>query len=1672
MKKILFFLGFLIVCIISFGQSIVPRSNSSITVQDSRFSAQFNLFVPRYADTTAANLQKGIDSSGAIIYTSDVNDLWFRKGNPKRWTKITNLMAIPWGSITGNISDQADLVDSLNKKLNISDTAAMLSHYLTTVDTTNIPEFWKKVRSLLNAGYGISYSNGTISSDSVTLAGYFLRRGDSTVYYPYASNPLGYITANDLPVKGNGWLTSPTIVWLHNYTYWVGNGTYAIGGKVYQFNGDSITLAAADPSLDRIDIIVLDTSENVMSISGTPSATPEKPIPDGTYQIEVTLVYVTAATTQPATPPTSVIIRDEGSVGEWTISKTMTSTDNYATNPYHGSISQRLTSAGSGQYIQWTAASTQSKITFNNLVLYIRNNAALSGLRNMQVRLYNGSTQVGNWVNPTSWGYSKTITGSYQVIGIPMSAFGGADAFDRLRITNSGFAGTLDVQLDYIQLQSGVTQVSSGSSNSITTLVGNTGSVSVSTPNASVNIVGSNGLTTTASGSTVTIDGIAKVNVADSITKYVTPTQLNGQGFITRSGLSATAPLSYNSGTGLFDLKYGNGLKLVPTGDTLGIGGLLTRNDTLFAQNLYSLTIYGNKKPSDYLFKVINDSDGNGTYSYSKSGYGVYGYSISGSGIGGYSTSGNGLLIGSSDNYGAYIYNNSRNISALYVTSQYQDSSIVNFPITLNNNPLNKSIPGSGVGISFTNTLRQTGQPVIGKILFSQSDTSYTSHHSYFDIIGDSAALQTKFARFKEGGLVMVNNLNDTLATKAYARSVGGGGGSSSLSGLTDVNISSPSNLQLLQYQTGDSKWHNFTPNYLAASDTSNKWVNNITRTPGKDSIIFYVGSTRYAIKDSVGTGGGGGGTWGSITGTLSSQTDLQSALDAKEPTITASNTVKKYWNGYKQWVALNSDSLTEGSTNLFYTDARSRAALSASAPLSYNSGTGAFSISQANTSTNGYLSNTDWNTFNNKFTLPSLTSGSVLFSNGTTIAQDNSNLFWDNTNKRLGIKVNNPGYTLQVRGDAYLDSSQLTVNMSNFDKGITVNQWGGGSGYFKINSASSGGMLPAFNAKSTYAGNGVMFIASGYNTYSDGAIVFSGRNAAGTGSITGGTLVDFKNYLTSYLNIDYTGRVGIGVTSPTGVVHIKAGTATAGTAPLKFTAGTNLTTTEAGAVEFDGTHLYFTATNGGTRYQLDQQSGGASALSGLTDVNVSSPSNLQLLQYQTGDSKWHNWTPNYITGNQTITLSGDATGSGATSISTTVGKINGTSLAGLATGILKNTTGTGVPSIAVAGDFPTLNQNTTGSAATLTTTRTIWGQNFNGSANVTGNITLGTSNITMTGSIASTGSRVTKGWFTDLESSNVPTVGGTSLTTLSQTFQNKTLTNSNNVLGGVTMTLGSDANYDIYYRNNSGVLTRLAAGTDGQVLTTHSTTSAPTWTTVSGSTQNLSWNSGTHAVDISGGGTSAVIPLATSSINGLSSSTDKAFLDSLRSHNSYIRNSIAIGDSLLTKKNDSTLIARRLSLTAGDNMTIATTGSNDSLLKYTIDVKNDTTALFTFGAGSGASGDTTAFSTSALYGSFYNAGSDSLIITSINAVMQGSNDTLKISVCFSDTLKAVSPSYVLNSYSINNNSVGKNATSGDFTTAKIPPGKHVYCLSPYVLAGRKPTYLSVTVIGYKKRKL
>jgi len=120
--------------------------------------------------------------------------------------------------------------------------------------------------------------------------------------------------------------------------------------------------------------------------------------------------------------------------------------------------------------------------------------------------------------------------------------------------------------------------------------------------------------------------------------------------------------------------------------------------------------------------------------------------------------------------------------------------------------------------------------------------------------------------------------------------------------------------------------------------------------------------------------------------------------------------------------------------------------------------------------------------------------------------------------------------------------------------------------------------------------------------------------------------------------------------------------------------------------------------------------------------ATLSVPSTGSISGTNTGDNATNSQYSSLIT-NQTHT--GDATG--ATAL--TVVRINGQSLALLATGILKNTTTTGVPSIAVASDFPTLNQSTTGNAATVTT-----------NANLTGPIT-SIGNATSVASQTGTGS-------------------------------------------------------------------------------------------------------------------------------------------------------------------------------------------------------------------------------------------------------------------------------------------------------------------------------------------
>jgi hypothetical protein len=61
-----------------------------------------------------------------------------------------------------------------------------------------------------------------------------------------------------------------------------------------------------------------------------------------------------------------------------------------------------------------------------------------------------------------------------------------------------------------------------------------------------------------------------------------------------------------------------------------------------------------------------------------------------------------------------------------------------------------------------------------------------------------------------------------------------------------------------------------------------------------------------------------------------------------------------------------------------------------------------------------------------------SYTAGSVMFSDGTNIAQKNANLFWDNTNNRLGVGNNTPAATLDVTGNVNVAGALNVTGSSN----------------------------------------------------------------------------------------------------------------------------------------------------------------------------------------------------------------------------------------------------------------------------------------------------------------------------------------------------------------------------------------------------------------------------------------------------------------------------------------------------------------------------------------------------------------------------------------------------------------------------------------------------------------
>jgi len=110
------------------------------------------------------------------------------------------------------------------------------------------------------------------------------------------------------------------------------------------------------------------------------------------------------------------------------------------------------------------------------------------------------------------------------------------------------------------------------------------------------------------------------------------------------------------------------------------------------------------------------------------------------------------------------------------------------------------------------------------------------------------------------------------------------------------------------------------------------------------------------------------------------------------------------------------------------------------STALAANLGTGVSTALGLATNTSGGLATT----------ATAFTAGSVVFSNGTQLQQDNANLFWDNTNNRLGIGTNIPTQSLDVSGQALIGKNG-TLGYSGLLQGTAIN-----TGYLAFYDASN----------------------------------------------------------------------------------------------------------------------------------------------------------------------------------------------------------------------------------------------------------------------------------------------------------------------------------------------------------------------------------------------------------------------------------------------------------------------------------------------------------------------------------------------------------------------------------------------------------------------------------------
>lgn len=178
--------------------------------------------------------------------------------------------------------------------------------------------------------------------------------------------------------------------------------------------------------------------------------------------------------------------------------------------------------------------------------------------------------------------------------------------------------------------------------------------------------------------------------------------------------------------------------------------------------------------------------------------------------------------------------------------------------------------------------------------------------------------------------------------------------------------------------------------------------------------------------------------------------------------------------------------------------------------------------------------------------------SGQIQFNSGGGLGAD-SNLFWDDTNKRLGIGTASPARTLDIG----LGSTFYVQLRDNDSAGVVL--IGDGT-------QLAGAMLPIFYAKPVSAARYSMFLSEIDANDDSGtvpAIVLNARKGPST-DLTSRPLLSIRGNSTDHLTVLASGNVGVGTTSPGAKLEV------AGTLKVADSADTCTTAADRGKFRFN----------------------------------------------------------------------------------------------------------------------------------------------------------------------------------------------------------------------------------------------------------------------------------------------------------------------------------------------------------------------------------------------------------------------------------------------------------------------------------------------------------------------